>query len=403
MLQDERAALEALMQKDKQVAQMAEAGLSLHRAVPPQPPQPKALEFYSAASLYGARLDRPPVIIDNLIPAGLTVLAGAPKRGKSWMALKMALCVASGTPFLGMPAQRGAVLYLDLESKNYRVQERLSKLVAGPAPGNLYFAHKSDRLDGGLLEQLSSWASQVEHPSMVIIDTLGRVKSASRKGENAYESDTRIFGELQSFALENKLAVVCVHHLKKDTGTTEDYFERVSGSMGITGACDAVMVLAGKRGEPTSVLRTSSRDFEAQDFAVQFNGGAWALVSCDSESYLMEQAYLKSPVVRGVLAISEKYGQWQGTTSEMMMEASQISDVPMPIMNSSGFSRELNQFMELLLKRNHVRITLRRTGKGNSRRKVVSLETIGVSEQPTLTDNQEPAWTEAPPDDDMPW
>jgi len=399
MLQDERAALEALMQNDKQLAEMAEDGLSLHRAVPPRPPQPKTLEFYSAASLYGAHLDRPPVIIDNLIPAGLTVLAGAPKRGKSWMALKMALCVSSGTPFFGLTAQKGSVLYLDLESKNYRVQERLSKLVAGPAPENLYFTHKSERLDGGLLEQLKGWAAQVEHPSMVIIDTLGRVKSAARKGENAYESDTRIFGELQSFALENKLAVVCVHHLKKDTGTGEDYFERVSGSMGITGACDAVMVLAGKRGEATSVLRTSSRDFESQDFAVQFNGGAWALVSCDSESYLAEQAYLKSPVVRGVLAMAAKYGQWQGTVTEMMMEASQVSDTPMPIMNSNVFSRELNQFLELLLKRNRVRISLRRTG----RRRVISLETLGVSEQPTLLDGQDAGWTEAPPDNDMPW
>lgn len=405
MIQDERAALEALMQSDPRVAEMAEAGLVVHQAVPTKPPapQPKTLEFYSAATLYGAHLDRPPVIIDNLIPAGLTVLAGAPKRGKSWMALKMALCVSSGNPFLGMPSQKGAVLYLDLESKNYRVQERLSKLVAGPAPGNLYFSHKAERLDGGLLEQLKSWASQVEHPSMIIIDTLGRVKGASRKGENAYESDTRIYGELQSFALENKLAVVCVHHLKKDTGVNEDYFERISGSMGLTGACDAVMVLAGKRGEETSVLRTSSRDFEAQDFAVKFNGGAWTLVSCDSEAYLNEQAYLKSPVVRGVLAMSAKYGQWQGTTSEMMMEASQACDTPMPLMSSVEFGRELNRFLEPLLSKNHVRITMRRVGKGNGRRRAVVLETVGVSEQQTLLQDQDTGWTEVPSDDNLPW
>ena len=110
----------------------------------------------------------------------------------------MALCIASGEPFLGMATSKGAVLYLDLESKAYRVQDRLSRLIVGPAPENLYFAHKSERLDAGLMEQLKSWASQVQHPSMIIIDTLGRVKSGSRKGENAYESDTRIFGDLQA-------------------------------------------------------------------------------------------------------------------------------------------------------------------------------------------------------------
>lgn len=402
MLNEERAALEALMQGDPAIAQLAESGMTVRQAAPAAPPapQPRALEFYSAASLYGAQLERPPVIVNNLIPAGLTVLAGAPKRGKSWMALKMALCVAAGEPFFGLPSQKGAVLYLDLESKSYRVQERLSRLVAGPAPGNLYFTHKSERLDGGLLEQLKSWASQVEHPSMIIIDTLGRVKGGTRKGENAYESDTRIFGELQSFALENRLAVVCVHHLKKDTGTNEDYFERISGSMGITGACDAVMVLAGKRGEETSVLRTSSRDFESQDFVVKFNGGAWSLVSCSSETYLAEQAYVRSPVVRGVIALSEKFGQWQGTASEMLAAASQVSDAPLALLKPTEFGRELSRFLEPLRQKNHIRITMRRSGKG---RRMLYLETLGVMEQATLIPAEHMPETAEAANEPLPW
>lgn len=421
MLNDERAALEALMQSDPGIARMAEAGMQLqrgaasanapaegelvfHQAVPTGPavPKQKALEFYSAASLYGVTIDRPPVIVGNLIPAGLTVLAGAPKRGKSWLALKMALCVASGEPFLGMPTQKGAVLYLDLESKNYRVQERLQKLMAGPAPQNLYFSHRAERLDGGLLEQLKSWASQVEHPSVIIIDTLGRIKGATRKGENAYESDTRIYGELQSFALENRLGIICVHHLKKDTGTNDDYFERISGSMGLTGACDAVMVLAGKRGEETSVLRTSSRDFEAQDFVLKFDGGLWTLVSCNSEAYLAERDYLQSPAVRGVIALAERYGQWQGTASEMLTEASQVCDAPLAMLKPAEFGRELNRFLVPLLQKNHIRITVRRVGKG--RRRVLYLQKAGSGQtmMPGLTQNDAPVET-ASEDTELPW
>ena len=123
------------MAEDPAIAALAETGRKLpppearaRLAVPPPqalpastppPPEPPKLEFYSAASLYGRTIERPPIIINNLIPAGLTVLAGAPKRGKSWMALKMALCIASGEPFLGMATSKGAVLYLDLESKWY--------------------------------------------------------------------------------------------------------------------------------------------------------------------------------------------------------------------------------------------------------------------------------------------
>lgn len=399
MLDEERRALEALMKENPSLEKLAEAGkkprpaqkpsdLVIHQAVEtrPSPPPAKKLEFYSAATLYGAKIERPPVIIDNLIPAGLTVLAGAPKRGKSWMALKMALSIASGDAFFGMPSKKGAVLYLDLESKSYRVQDRLSKLMVGPAPENLYFAHRSERLDGGLLEQLKSWIACVENPSMIIVDTLGRVKGGTRKGENAYESDTRIFGELQTFALESKIAVVCVHHLKKDNGNNDDYFERISGSMGITGACDAVMVLAGKRGEENSVLRTSSRDFEAQDFVVKFNGGAWSLVSCDSQSYQEEQAYVKSPVVRGVIALVEKQGEWQGTASELLTAVCEVCDAPLALMKPPEFGRELQHFIIPLREKNNIRVSMRRAGK--TRKRVLYLEPIGRCAQQSMFDGQ---------------
>lgn len=399
MTDEERRALEALMQADPTLAKMAEdgkrkpaektdtTGLVVHQAVPTQPPkpEPKKLEFYSAAALYGAVLERPPVIIDNLVPAGLTVLAGAPKRGKSWMALKMALCISSGQPFLGMSTRKGAVLYLDLESKDYRVQDRLNRLIVGPAPQELYFAHKSERLDGGLMEQLHSWIACVQNPAMIIIDTLGRVKSGSRKGENAYESDTRIFGELQSFALENRLSVVVVHHLKKDTGSNEDYFERISGSMGLTGVCDAVMVLAGKRGEETSTLRTSSRDYEAQDFVIRFCGGAWELVSCNSESYQEEQAYVNSPVVRGVIALAEKLGQYQGTASEMLTAICEETDAPIALMDCREFGRELQRFIVPLREKNNIRVSMRRAGK--NRKRVLCLETVGRCQQTVLDES----------------
>lgn len=393
MLDEERRALETLISEYQSVAEIAETGvrkpekkselpeLVIRQAaqIPPPAPQLKKLEYYSASTLYGAVLERPPIIIDNLIPAGLTVLAGAPKRGKSWMALKMALCISSGEPFLGMPTRKGPVLYLDLESKNYRVQDRLNKLIVGPAPRDLYFAHKSERLNSGLMEQLRNWIECVGTPAMIVIDTLGRVKGGARKGENAYESDTRIFGDLQSFALENKLSVVVVHHLKKDTGANDDYFERISGSMGLTGACDAVMVLAGKRGEETSTLRTSSRDFEAQDFVVRFNGGAWELVSCNSESYQEEQAYVQSPVVRGVIALMSKVGRFQGSAGELLTAICEETDEPLAMARANEFGKELNRFIVPLREKNGIRISMRRSGKNGKR--VLCLENPAVCSQ----------------------
>lgn len=182
---------------------LAGEGVQIHEAKKTEPVKKEIqpLQTYKASDLYGMRLERPPVIINGMVPAGLTILAGAPKRGKSWLALKMAVSVAAGEAFLGQQTERGDVLYLDLESRQYRVQDRLGKILAGRAPELLQIAHESGRLEAGLAEQLEMWCQSVQHPVLIIIDTLGRVKGGSRKGENAYEGDTRILGDLQKFAL----------------------------------------------------------------------------------------------------------------------------------------------------------------------------------------------------------
>ena len=289
------------------------------KQIDPPKKEIKKLSVYKASDLYGKRIEKPPTIVHGMIPAGLTVLAGAPKRGKSWLSLLLAINVAAGEPFLGAQTTQGDVLYLDLESKQYRVQDRLSKLLVGRAPESLYVTHESDRLEAGLVEQLAMWCDDVEHPVLIIIDTLGRIKGSARRGENAYESDTRILGDLQKFALQRNLAVVCVHHLRKSMADG-DYFERISGSMGITGACDSVMVLQGKRGEENSTLAISSRDFESAELIISFDHGRWSLRSANSEEWQEEQAYINSPYVRAVVALAHRCKMWRGTSSELAEE-----------------------------------------------------------------------------------
>ena len=52
-----------------------------------------------------------PMIVEDLIAQGLTILGGTPKIGKSWLALDLALSVAKGVPFLGKPVHKTGVLY----------------------------------------------------------------------------------------------------------------------------------------------------------------------------------------------------------------------------------------------------------------------------------------------------
>ena len=350
-----------------------EAGLAVRDAAPSLPPKKSVnrLQTYSAAELYGKALERPPVIVQGLIPAGLSVLAGAPKRGKSWLALQMGVSVAAGQPFLGMATEQGDVLYLDLESRQYRVQSRLAALLPGRAPEHLAIAHEADGLDGGLLEQLGGWCAEVKKPALIIIDTLGRVKGGSRRGENAYEGDTRIFGGLQKFAMQHRLGIVAVHHTRKSIPDT-DYFERVSGSMGLTGVCDEVIVLGGKRTEPDNViLNASGRDFDPRELVLGFDKGVWTLKSANSGEYQKERAYAADPAVRGIIRLAERQTHWEGSATELLAELMGLAELP-PDINASKLTRfTIIPYREMLHDRDGILVNVRHAGGGQKKRVVV--------------------------------
>src|SRR5689334_3423922 len=87
-------------------------------------------DAFTAADLHKRHF--PPIqeIIPGFIQIGLTILAGKPKAGKSWMALDNALGVAARRPVLGeVVPDCGDVLSLSLEDNPRRLQSRVRKLL----------------------------------------------------------------------------------------------------------------------------------------------------------------------------------------------------------------------------------------------------------------------------------
>ena len=70
--------------------------------------------------------------VDGMISTGLFILAGAPKVGKSWLALDMALSIAKGEKLLGRETTQGTALYLCLEDSYTRILNRLFELTNEP-------------------------------------------------------------------------------------------------------------------------------------------------------------------------------------------------------------------------------------------------------------------------------
>ena len=88
----------------------------------------KTLSTIDADTLMSTSLPPTRFIIDRLLPQGLHILAGAPKVGKSWLALWLCLQVAQGTSVWDFPTHRGTVLYLCLEDSLTRIQSRLFQI-----------------------------------------------------------------------------------------------------------------------------------------------------------------------------------------------------------------------------------------------------------------------------------
>ena len=87
-----------------------------------------SMPILTAAELMKLEFPPPQWLVEGLLPEGLTVLSGAPKIGKSWLSLQIALSITTASPLFGRaPASEKNVLLLALEDNERRLQERISK------------------------------------------------------------------------------------------------------------------------------------------------------------------------------------------------------------------------------------------------------------------------------------
>ena len=226
-------------------------------------------------------------LADELIPEGLHILAGAPKIGKSWLALWLCLCVSQGQPLWNFATTQGEVMYLSLEDSFQRIQTRLFDLTED-APPTLHFAIMADTLRHGLEQQIEQFLA--EHPTtkLVVIDTLQRVRSAGGDS-NLYANDYQDVGLLKQLADQHHIAILLIHHLRKLHD--DDPMNMISGSTGLSGAADSAFVLQkNTRSANAASLHCTGRDIPDRTLKLELDEDdhVWKLLAdsktCSSAS-----------------------------------------------------------------------------------------------------------------------
>ena len=223
------------------------------------------------------KMDLPPTnwIVPELLTEGLTLLAGKPKVGKSWLVLDLALICSLGTASSGRqvlgryPVEPIGVFYLSLEDNAGRLRKRVEKLRgSGDVPDTFRYALRWKSLSVGGLQDLEICLMQAPETRLVIIDTLASVRKGMSSNTNAYQEEYNLMAQLQALANDHHLAVVVLHHLRKSAG--DDVFDEISGTLGLTGAADTSIILKRGRTERDGILYITGRDVEEQELAMTF-------------------------------------------------------------------------------------------------------------------------------------
>jgi hypothetical protein len=258
----------------------------------------------------GAWLDAqefPPLAytVPGLIPEGSVLLVGPPKIGKSYFVLTAGLASAQGGSAFGITVPKRPTLYLALEDGDRRLQDRCRKLQRGdPIPRELDYLTV---LKGAAIDTVTDWLDRqpADPPPLVILDTLAKVMPPTLPGETFYGRDYRVGAALKRLADDHPgMTLLVNHHDRK--AAAEDFVDSVSGTHGLAGAADTVMVLCRDRQETAGLLKVTGRDVAEGEYAVVFTDGYHWQLGGDDLAAAAKRAQKVRATTRATAGVGEQ-------------------------------------------------------------------------------------------------
>lgn len=223
--------------------------------------RPGRVRLYSTTELIA--MPAPAWLIDPIMPAGgLVGIYGAPGTGKSFLAVDLALSVATGRTWHGAATQSGFVVYISAEGgtgigKRARTWLDYHHVPARQANAAWLTEAIPVQADSDDIAHLFDRIQEVDQqPTLVIIDTLARCFEGD---ENQQEDMGRFIGGVDKLRHNLGAAVVVIHHTRLDG-------DRERGNTAFRGAADTMIaVKRPKKAGPITVECVKQKD--AEEFA----------------------------------------------------------------------------------------------------------------------------------------
>ena len=279
----------------------------------------KVLETKSMAEIYETvYLGREP-LIEGLLYPGTYHYARAAKLAKRVLIAPLAFHISMGLEMWGFTVRQGTVLYLALEDDYHRLQERLYRMFGTDSTDNLHFAISACDVDNGLDEQLENFMRQHPDTSLVIIDTLQKIREVG--GEKySYANDYEIIARLKEFADKYAICLLLVHHTRKQSA--DDKFDMISGTTGLLGAADGAFLLQKKkRTSNAATLEVSGRDQQDQKLRITRNPDTLQWELEETEVNLWQEP--PEPILERIATLfGPERNRWVGSATDLCSKLS---------------------------------------------------------------------------------
>ena len=198
-------------------------------------------------------------------------IVAAPKAGKSWLVLQLAIALATGCQWLGRDCKKSKVLLVDNELHPETESSRLNHVA-----NTMGFT--SDDLDGLCLvmqrggvkslyelpQQLKAINEEKGHFDVIIIDALYKALPKDID-ENSNGQITGIYNLIERIAREQKAAIVLVHHTSKGNQANKSVTDVGSGAGAQSRAPDTHLALRPHREKGVVSVSCCVRSFRAVD------------------------------------------------------------------------------------------------------------------------------------------
>ena len=273
------------------------------------------IQLIDAEALYYKPLEHPKMLIDGVLSDGLAIMAGDSKIGKSWMVLWMCLQISKGEPVWGRPTRKTDVVYLALEDREWRVQQRMQDLTDTP-PENLHFGFSCGQLGAELESQIEDVLKDYPSTGLLFIDTLQMVRDNVSAKVNAYAQDYKDLSSLKKIADNHGICIFVVHHTRKERDGG-NIFNDMTGSTGIMGVADTGMILRkDDRFGDNATLCITGRDVEEKKLKMQMRGVKWEITEELSADDLRKERI--PDFVFKVVDFLFEHRQFEGTVTELL-------------------------------------------------------------------------------------